>query len=311
MNLRMQSLFNRLMDAADDNASSGAMDRGDTAAPPAQDAAGDTPKDDELPPADDTSKDEPPRDDAGKFIPKHRFDEQVAKERNRAEIAERQLAEIQQQTKQLNRTADIDKAAADVVELRKQERAALLDGNEDKAAELSAQADLLNRRIAIAEAGHLSAQDKGQAIEDMRMELTIERLEEKYPELNSESENFDQDLVDDILDKQSGLIQREKLSPSKALAKATEYVMKRLAKDEPAGDKAGLGAAQGSTDRKAAAVAKAVDASKRQPGSLKEAGMNSDKAGQSEPTPDAGDMTVEEFNALPETTRAKMRGDYV
>jgi hypothetical protein len=335
MNLRMQSLFRRLMDVADDNGSSGVVDRGDKFTPPdtsvedaaaAAAAAAAALKEEEdvaaaaLKLAEDaaggakaTDKSDAARDpDTGKFIPKSRFDEQVSKERTRAEAAERRLAEIEQQQKQLTRTVDLDKAAAEVVELRKLERKALLDGDEEKATQLSAQADLLNRRIAIAEAGHLSSQDKDQALEDMRMELTIERLEEKYPVLNTASEEFDQDIVDDILDKQQGLMQRERLSPSKALAKATESVMKRYTpKTDTAGTaKPGLGAAQVGTDRKAAAVAKAVDAAARQPGSLKDAGLDSDKGGQRAATPDAGDMTVEEFAALPEATRAKMRGDY-
>jgi len=260
---------------------------------------------------DEVKTEEQPRGDDGKFIPKHRFDEQVSKERSRAEAAERRLAEIEQHQASLNRSADVGKLEEDVVELRKQERAALLDGNEDKAAELSRQADLLNRRIAIAEAGHMSSQDKAQALEDMRMELTIERMEEKYPVLNSENEEFSQELVDDILDKQAGLMQRERLSPSKALAKAVESIMKRTTTKGDAPEKAGLAAAQGGVDRKGSAVAKNVDASKRQPGSLKDVGMDSDKAGQNAPTPSAEDMTFEEFNALPESTKAKMRGDFV
>lgn len=312
MNLRMQSLFKRLLDAADDNGSSGGVDRGDDFKPTsAAEVVVEGPVE-EIVPADEPEveiKPEPPRDDAGKFIPKTRFDDAVGKERSRAEAAERRLAEIEQQQASLNRSVDIDKAAQDVAELRKMERAALLDGNEEKAASLSAQADLLNRRIAIAEAGHMSSQDKAQALEDMRMELTIERMEEKYPVLNSESEAFDQDIVDDILDKQQGIMQRERLSPSKALAKAVESIMRRATPE--AGEKTGLSAAQGGVDRKAAAVAKNVSAAKAQPGSLKNAGIDSDKAGNNAPTPDAADMTYEEFNALPESTRAKMRGDFV
>ena len=312
MNLRMQSLFRRLMDNADANGSSGVLDRGD--AIPPQDEPKELPKDEpskDEPPVDESHDEQTRDEDTGKFIPKERHQAVLEKARSRAEAAERRLAEIEQRQQQLNRTADVDKLEQDVADLRKQERAALLDGNEEKAAQLSAQADTLNRRIAIAEAGHMSAQDKDQALEDMRMELTIERMEEKYPVLDSNNEEFDQDIVDDILDKQAGLMQRERLSPSKALAKATESVMKRYTQKETAPEKAGLGAAQAATGRKEAAVAKNLDAAARQPGSMKDSGLDSDRAGQTAPTPDAGNMTVEEFNALPESTRAKMRGDFV
>ena len=325
-------LFRRLMDAADDNGSAGtdaaaaaAADRGDDFVPadpvdPPADEIVDPPADPIDPPADETPREpdgkfaKKPKDDKddGKVIPKARFDEQIAKERERAEAAERRAAELEKQAAQVTRNLDIDKAVGDVAELRKQERKALLDGDEKTAAELSAQADRLNRQIAIAESGHMTSEAKEQALEDMRFELTLERMEEKYPTLRPGNEAYDQDLVDDILDKQRGLIWRQRLSPSKALAKAVETVMSRQAKTPaPEGEKAGLAAAQTGEPRKAAAVAKNLDAAARQPGALKDVGLDSDKAGQTKAVPAASAMTLEEYEALPEATRAKMRGDFV
>lgn len=317
-------LFRRLMDAADDNGSAGAggaADRGDDFVPPADPV--DPPAGEPIdPPADpvDPPADEAPRapdgkfakkdKDDGKVIPKARFDEQIAKERERAEAAERRAAELEKQAAQVTRSLDVEKAVADVAALRKDERKALLDGDEDKAAQLSAQADRLNRQIAIAESGELTGQAKDQALEDIRFEMTLERLEDKYPMLVAGHEDYDQDLVDDILDKQRGLMQRERLSPSKALAKATESVMKRQA-PAPEGEKTGLAAAQSGEPRKPAAVAKNLAAAAAQPGNLAQTGLDSDKAGQTKPTPNASAMTLEEFEALPESTRAKMRGDLV
>lgn len=149
----------------------------------------------------------------------------------------------------------------------------------------------------------------------MRFDLTVERMEEKYPELNVDNEAYDQDLVDDILDKQRGLIERLRLPPSKALAEAVKQIMARRPASAAAdggadkGAPAGLAAAKDG-ERKAAAVAKNLDAAGRQPGSLRETGLDADKAGQTKPLPSAADMTYEEFNALPEATRAKMRGDF-
>jgi len=320
MNLN-KFLYRRLMAAADDNGSAG-TDRGDDFTPPADPV--DPPADEIIdPPTDpvDPPADEAPRapdgkfakkdKDDGKVIPKARFDAQIAKERERAEAAERRAEELEKQAAQVTRSLDVDKAVADVALLRKDERKALLDGDEDKAAQLSAQADRLNRQIAIAESGELTGQAKDQALEDIRFEMTLERLEDKYPTLVATHEDYDQDLVDDILDKQRGLIERQRLSPSKALAKATETVMKRQAPAPETEEKTGLAAAQTGEPRKAAAVAKNLDAAARQPGSLNETGLDSDKAGQTKVTPAASAMTLEEFEALPEATRAKMRGDFV
>lgn len=333
MNLN-KFLFRRLMDAADDNGSAGtgaAADRGDDFTPTDPAAAGaEAGTKAEVAAADAEAEaatvgDEPARGADGKFvkkdkedgplIPKARFDDAVNRERVRAEAAERRAQELEAAAAQVTRNLDVEKAVADVAALRKDERKALLDGNEEKAAELSAKADRLNRQIAIAESGQMTGQAKDQALEGMRMELTIERMEEKYSALRVGDEDFNQDLVDDILDKQAGLMERERLSPSKALAKAVEYVMARqttpaaTAAEAPA--KAGLAAAQVGDTRKAAAVAKNLDAAARQPGNLKETGLDSDKAGQTKQVPSASSMTYEEFEALPEATRAQMRGDHV
>ena len=261
-----------------------------------------------------------PRSSDGKFakrekvddevkIPKARFDSAVAKERARAEAAERRLAEIDAAQGQIQRNLDIEKAERDVRELRAQERKALLLGEEDKAAALSEQADRLNRQIAIAQAKDVSAADKSTALEAMRMELTVERIIEQYPALDENSEEFDQDLVDDINDKQAGLIARQHMSPSKALAEAVKYVMRNRSASPTAEKGTPLGAPV--KGRKEAAVAKNLDAARRQPASTRMVGADSDKFGQTGKLPAVNDMTYEEFGALPEKTKAQMRGDYV
>ena len=158
----------------------------------------------------------------------------------------------------------------------------------------------------------MTASAKEQAREEIRMELTIERIETEYPQLDEKSDTFDQDLTDDVLDKQRGYIERERLSPSQALLKAVKYVMSRAQPPaEKPEEKGGLSRADRGTERKEAAVAKNVDAANRQPASTKKAGADSDKHGQTAPTPEADQMTYEEFSALPDSTKAKMRGDFV
>ena len=260
-----------------------------------------------------------PRDANGKFakkereatIPKSRFDEQVRKERERAEAAERRLAEIEQQRQQVSRGADISKLEEDVRELRAQERKALIKGDDKAAAELADQADRLNRQIAIEQARDMSATAKEQAREEIRWEMTVESIEKQYTALDETSEEFDQDLTDEVVDRMNGLISRERLPRSQALLKAVKLVMERRAPaDEPAEGK-GLRAAAKEEGRKEAAVKKNLEAANRQPASAKKVGADSDKHGQTGAVPNAEDMTFEEFSALPETTRAKMRGDFV
>ena len=270
-------------------------------------------------------EEDPARDAAGKFtkkdkgdegatIPKSRFDSAVQKERERAEIAERRLAEIELNRAQVARGADISKLEQDVKELRAQERKALISGEDEKAATFSEQADRLNRQIALEQARDLSAADKERAREEIRMEMVIERIESDFPMLDENSNHFDQEVTDDVLDKQRGYMERERLSPSKALLKAVKYVLdRRVPVTEATGkDATGLSAAVKKTDdRKEAAVKKNLAAAAAQPGSTKAVGADSDKHGQNAPVPAAADMTYEEFAALPESTKAKMRGDLV
>jgi hypothetical protein len=309
----------RFMMSADDNGSAGTEDRGDDFVPtepepaeePAEEVVEESPAEETERPRDETGKFTKKERDDGPLIPKARFDEQLSKERAAREAAERRAAELEASVTKVNRDLNVEKAVAEVATLRKEERKALLDGDEDKAAALSTRADLLNRQIAIAESGQMTGQAKDQALEDMRMEMTIERMEDKYPVLNANSDEYSQDLVDDILDKQSGLMQRERLSPSKALAKAVESVMARQNTPAPAADRAGLAAAKPGETRKTAAIAKNIDAAARQPGSMKNSGVDSDKAGQTRAIPSASDMSFEEFSSLSEADIAKMRGDFV
>lgn len=251
---------------------------------------------------------EPARDEKGKFIPKGRFDEAVGKERAAREVAERKLAELQASLKQVDRNADTEKLEAEIVGLEKQHSKLILDGDHEKAAELMTQIRLKERTISIQEATHLSAQAKNEAREEIRMDAAIESLETTYDVLNPESENFDQDMVDFVLSTQASLINSERLSPSAALVKAAQKVMGKLgAKPAAVADK-GLGAGRVAQDRKEAQVSKNIDTAKRQPASMKNSGLDSDKAGQMGEV-EYTKLTPEERAALPEATRARLRGD--
>lgn len=317
----------------------GASDRGDSWTPtetPAEDLKKDLEEDDvetatgaktegDGKGEDDKGEDEQARHENGKFakkgegtmIPKARFDEQVRKEREARETAERKLAELERQQKQIKLTADVGELEKKVSDLRDKAGDALVAGDKEQYKNLSAEADRLNRQIAIQQSSAMTDTAKEQALEDMRFDVAVESIKTQFAALDEDNEAFNQDLVDDVLDKQRGYMEREHLSPSKALMKAAKYVMDREARNQPAKEDKDEGAAKTlddgkrATDRKKAAVEKNLDASRRQPGSTREIGMDSDKAGQTKEMPSAAQMTYEEFAALPEATKAKMRGDLV
>ena len=253
--------------------------------------------------------------DKGKMIPKARFDEAVAKERGRAEAAERRAAELLQQIKQVSHAEDAGKLDEEIRTLSAEAEAARMDGDKDKVIALSEQIRMKERQLSLAENSRMSESTKEAVREEMRMDMTIERLEGLYPVLNeADAEHFDQDIVDLVLATQRDLIAREQLKPSVALERATEKVMLKVMKPSSDGvtpEKGGLKDAEGKKDdRKQAQVKKNLDTAIKQPASTKESGVDSDAHGQSKADPDPSLMTYEEFGALPEATKAKMRGDF-
>jgi hypothetical protein len=259
---------------------------------------------------------EQPRDEKGKFtgkgsIPVDRHKAVLEKEREARDAAERRAAELERQLverqQQERQSADVEAAEAKIGEMEKQYSQLLLDGEADKAAQIMSQIRKAERQIATAEAEQRTAQRTTQILESERVELAIAQAESQFPQLNPESAEFDEQIVNFVLAEQQRLIKTQGFAPSKALGKAAESVMKRFAPQDAPEPQKGLGKAAGE-GRKAEQVKKNLAASKSQPASMKDSGMDSDKAGASG-LPDPTKMTSDEWAALPEATKARLRGD--
>lgn len=254
---------------------------------------------------------EPARDDKGRFtgIPKARFDEAVGKEREAREAAERRAAELERQLAERAqaqvKTEQTEELEVRISEMEKQHAQLLLDGEAEKAAELMRAIRHAERQIARAEAQADARNTTGQILEAERFELAVAKLEADYATLNPASETYDPELVEMILDRQARLVQSG-MSPSKAITNATDFVMKRVVREEAPAQQ-GLAAAK-LPDRKAEQVRKNLDVQARQPPSMKDVGLDSDKLGE-KALPNVAKMTLEEFNALPAATKARLRGD--
>lgn len=267
------------------------------------------------PVAEDEDKD-PPRNEKGQFeprIPKARFDEAVGKEREAREAAEARAADLERQlaakTKAEETTAQVTELETQVTELEKQHAQHLLDGEADKAAAVMREIRMTERKIVRMEQQDKAAAVTTQVLEAERFELTVARLEADHPALNPKSESYDEDLVQMIVDRQRSLV-GQGLTPSKAMEQAATKILERESRlrtpAKEAEPEKGLSTAQ--TDRKAEQVAKNVETAKAQPPSMKDVGLDSDKVGE-KALPNIGQMTPEEYAALPATTRARLRGD--
>lgn len=254
---------------------------------------------------------EPARDEKGRFagIPKARFDEAVGKEREAREAAERRAVELERQLAERAqaqvKTEQTEELETKISEMEKQHAQFLLDGEAEKAAELMRSIRHTERQIARAEAQADARTTTSQILEAERFELAVAKLEADYSTLNPKSETYDPELVEMILDRQARLVQGG-MPPSQAITNATDFVMKRVARDEAPAQQ-GLAAAK-VPDRKAEQVKKNLEVQAKQPPSMKDVGLDSDKLGE-KAMPNVAQMTLEEFNALPATTKARLRGD--
>ena len=318
-------------------------DRGDNLPEVAAPAPTQAPKAEEPPKADEPRAEDPPRDEGGKFakkerqadldtevrIPKSRFDEQVAKERERAEAAERRAAEAEarlnaQQPKEEKPdpvSTKVDDLETRIEALQDKRDGFLVDGNTEKAAEVRREIRALEKELREVERGAL--RQEAEQIATRRMEAqtaeqlintVVSKLESEFPVLNKASDDFDPRMVNFVLVEQQRLITELKLTPHEALQRAGKETME-LFGHKPAGSKAddtkGEKAETPAEKRQREARAKVADTVARQPASLKDAGLNSDKAGQDKVDLDVNKLTEAEFNALPAAQLAKLRGDFV
>lgn len=276
--------------------------------------------------------DEAPRGPDGKFtkkepetdakpigIPKTVFDERIGAERAARLAAEQRAAELQAKIDQAAHSVDATKLEEDIVALEKQYTKLMMEGDGEKAA-----ATMRDIRVKTGEMQELkasqqrtveqrqSAAERAAEEEKARVVAIIETAQTAHPEFDDKSDQFNPKLVNFVLAEQARLINDEGLSPSAALQRAVDDVMELRGTPTLTDAATATAGKDSAAERKTAAVATALAASKAQPGSMKEIGMDSDKAGTNRPeNEDAAQMTYEEFAALPESTKAKMRGDTI
>ena len=313
-----------------DTSAAAVVDRGDDFTPPAAPApetppAVETPKE-ETPPAAETPKEEtppapetppaeePPRDDKGRFIPKAEFDKRLERERTAREAAESRVAEMEARMGQIKTTESIQQMENQARDLRKELRKAIYDGNEDKAEDVQNKLSTLERQIAVSEAAIYTTQNSAEVREQVRLDMTIDRLEAEFEIMNPDSDVYDQDVVNDVLGWQEVFMNRDKMPASLALDKAARKVMESLAPPPPPTPpeevkEKGLSAGQTAVvARGTEQVAKNIEAAASQPPGMDDVGKDTDKAGMKEQV-DVSKLSQEEFAALPEATKAKLRGD--
>lgn len=317
-------------------------DRGDNIPVAAPQANAPAVKMEEPPKLDEPRDEDPPRDEGGKFakkerqadpdsevrIPKSRFDEQVAKERDRAEAAERRAVELEArlnaQAQKTEPQADpvatkVDDLEARIEALHDKRDGFLVDGNIERAAEVRREIRAIEKELREVErntlrndAEQIAARRLDTRSEEQRIDTVVSDLESEFSVLRKGSDEYDPRMVNFVLVEQQRLIDELRLSPHEALSRAGKETMELFGhkssgtkgeqedKPETPADK-----------RRVEARQKVADTMNRQPASLKDAGIDSDKAGQDKADLDVNKLSEAEFNALPAAQLAKLRGDFV
>lgn len=288
--------------SADDDGgdSDGDADKGDEVTPePAADDGTDTEGDEE---GDGDDDDSPPADkDKDQRIPKSRFDE--VNEKRKA--AEQRLKEIDDQNAAAaaaeENAFDFDKAELEYMGL-------VVDGKFPEAQAvrktIRAAEAAENQRVARQEAAVAREGAKG----DLVFQDAIDDLEVEYPQFVQGHEDYDSSLVDEVLSLHQSFLDQD-LDPVAAIKKATKYVAKMndftpsSAAPEPAPKEEGKPALTEKPVNKKDAR-RTAKAKTTQPQQLPKTD------GEREAPIDMVSMTEEEFDALPESKKRELRGDF-
>ena len=259
-------------------------------------------------------------------IPASRHKEILEKERARADELEKKLARYEGGQKVADINEDIKKVEDQVSKLDEEYSSLITDGKHKEAAEKMAQIRRLEREIAEERTNLKAAAATAQAVEKIRYDTTVDRLEAAYPILNPDHEDHDADKAQDVVDLAASYRLRRGMTPAEAIQKAAKTLLgaenkrqesavetkARVDKEEAEklAAKAGKDAAKEAEDkRKRDQVAKNIEADKKQPPSTAKIGADTDKAGGGIDAKSVMKMSHDEFVKLDEDTLAKMRGD--
>ena len=244
-------------------------------------------------------------------IPLSRHKEILEREREARTALERQLAQFHHGDQIANVNEEITKLENSVLSLEKDYAQQLTDGDIDKATATMAKIRAAERNMAEAKSDMKIQAAESRAIERTRYVTALERIENAYPVLNEDHDDFDKDLMSEVIDLKDAY-QLKGLTPTLAMQKAVKMLVEpRTSRQEIATSSVPrVSAGDVAADRKKDAVSRTSAAVSKSPPSLKDVGKDSDKLGGGRVDANAVmNMSQKEFAALDEKTLAQMRGD--
>lgn len=318
MNLKRYLLLKPAGDDGADAGGTGVIDRGDGFVP-TDEIEDETPEPQvtpepaptPAPKADDKPESKPRKDDR---LPLARHKEILDKERAARAAVETELQNLKKGQVVANTNEQITATETAILALEKNYTSLLADGELDKAAAVMAQIRASERAIIEAKAAFTTQAAEARAYERVRYDTTVERLQEAYPALNDDHDDFDSELTGEVMELQAAY-RTQGYTPAEALQKAAKVLMgaattrqQRAVDTDVRVDKDDLARAT-TEERRKAAVTKNLGVASKQPPSTKDVGVDSDKMGGGLNARDVIKMPQEAFAKLAEEQLSKMRGD--
>jgi hypothetical protein len=145
----------------------------------------------------------------------------------------------------------------------------------------------------------------------VQYDSTVERLEAEYPEIDPDSEAFDQVAVRRVQMMVTGIMQNEGKNPAEALREATDILLKPQKDAQGLRDKPSEEVIESGLRRKQQQIDKNLKAAAAQPPTTTDVGGDHDKTGGPLDAEAVTKMSWEEFIKVSDAELAKMRGDYI
>lgn len=237
-------------------------------------------------------------------IPKSRFDEVQAKARAREQALLEEIEKLKSGQQASATQKAVSEMRSKIEELQDKYEDLILDGRKDEARKVRKQVDALREELVEYQTSVKSDAARRAAVEELSYNAQLAGFEAKYPVLNPEHEDFDEDKTNEVATLLDAFV-KAGTKRTDALAKAVKYVL-GAPPEQKASDAGRVLAEQ----RAKAAREKAAEADKKQPPSLAKVGLDSDKAGKGgDGAIDIMRMSQEKFAKLDEETKSRLRGD--
>ena len=267
--------------------------------PAEEDAEEELTEEEELPQvaeAEETEDIPPPKKKP--MVPKARLDEVLAKQKALQKQLD-DMKEAQAPAEDAPEEFDFDKGELEYQQL-------VLDGEAEKAAALRQQTRKSEREQIAYEMRKEMGNTVSQNAQETALATAAKELEEAFPVFDHNSEVFDQDLTQEVVGLRDAFI-TQGYEAVDALSKAVNFVVKSndLEAESETPSLAATKNTQNVADKKRKEVSRKLKAAESQPPEMP--GESSSARG--EQAVNLGNLTEDEFNALPDATLKRLRGD--